>query len=399
MSAASRAASDDEATPGSLADLLASARERARALQRTGPTSTLAHADELRLAYRDIAGSLERALALLGPDTVPAAHTGAGVAAGDIVDLHRALTEVTEDHIIARLGRWEQVQAGVQRLMDLGPVSEIIDRGPTEAAGAVDLERVVLSRIEDGRLIAEAVHVDDDPEAAAAILAALRAEPATLEYPLIEVDMLRRRRPLLVEDPDSDPRGRPATGLVMGWRDYVTAPIVLESRVVGFFHGDRRLSERPVTALDRDALRLFADGFAQTFERAVLRRRLRTQRQEMRRVASWADARTSELNDRAISLLADREPAEADQQPSAPSSGPEIRELLTRREIDVLELMVTGETNATIAKRLVVSEGTIKFHVKNILRKMQAANRAEATSRYLRMKLHRPSLRGDGDAG
>jgi hypothetical protein len=34
----------------------------------------------------------------------------------------------------------------------------------------------------------------------------------------------------------------------------------------------------------------------------------------------------------------------------------------------------------------------VKFHVKNILRKLHASNRAEATSRYLRM-----SLRGGGD--
>jgi DNA-binding NarL/FixJ family response regulator len=55
--------------------------------------------------------------------------------------------------------------------------------------------------------------------------------------------------------------------------------------------------------------------------------------------------------------------------------------------------MVHGETNAAIARHLVVSEGTVKFHVKNILRKMHAANRAEATSRYLRMTLNHG---GDG---
>ena len=49
--------------------------------------------------------------------------------------------------------------------------------------------------------------------------------------------------------------------------------------------------------------------------------------------------------------------------------------------------MVRGETNADIARALVVSEGTVKFHVKNILRKLHAANRAEATSRYLRLTM------------
>jgi len=46
-------------------------------------------------------------------------------------------------------------------------------------------------------------------------------------------------------------------------------------------------------------------------------------------------------------------------------------------------------TNAEIARELVLSEGTVKFHVKNILRMMRAANRAEATSQYLRLTLNR----------
>ena len=53
----------------------------------------------------------------------------------------------------------------------------------------------------------------------------------------------------------------------------------------------------------------------------------------------------------------------------------------------MLEHLVKGETNAEIARTLVVSEGTVKFHVKNILRKLQASNRAEATSRYLRLTM------------
>jgi DNA-binding CsgD family transcriptional regulator len=169
----------------------------------------------------------------------------------------------------------------------------------------------------------------------------------------------------------------------------VAAPIVLETRVIGFFQADGpQLGE-----IERDALGYFADGFALVFERAILRRRLRIQRQEMRQVASWADARTSELSDRAVTLAFDREPSGDDDggRAAVGSGGGDsaLRDLLTRRELDVLELMVKGETNAGIARSLVVSEGTVKFHVKNILRKLHASNRAEATSRYLRLTLRR----------
>jgi DNA-binding NarL/FixJ family response regulator len=46
--------------------------------------------------------------------------------------------------------------------------------------------------------------------------------------------------------------------------------------------------------------------------------------------------------------------------------------------------MANGETNRRIGARLFVSEATVKSHVKHILRKLDAANRAEAVSRYVR---------------
>jgi DNA-binding NarL/FixJ family response regulator len=54
------------------------------------------------------------------------------------------------------------------------------------------------------------------------------------------------------------------------------------------------------------------------------------------------------------------------------------------REREVLECMAEGDTNARIARRLFVAEATVKAHVKHILRKLGAANRAAAVSRYLR---------------
>jgi DNA-binding NarL/FixJ family response regulator len=50
-----------------------------------------------------------------------------------------------------------------------------------------------------------------------------------------------------------------------------------------------------------------------------------------------------------------------------------------------MELLAHGETNRQIADRIVVSEGTVKSHVSQILRKMHAANRAEAVSKFIRL--------------
>jgi DNA-binding CsgD family transcriptional regulator len=223
---------------------------------------------------------------------------------------------------------------------------------------------------------------------AGADLLHLQASPVRLAYPLVEAEIVRRRRALLVESGDGDPQTRQANYEIMRWRGYVAAPIVVTGRVVGFFEGDRPAGPEPLSAIDREALDLFARRFAQIFERAALRRRLRIQQHEMRRVASWADSRTSELSDRAIDLASERSPTDGDTAPSSQATTDgALADLLTRREIDVLKLMVKGETNAGIARALVISEGTVKFHVKNVLRKMQASNRADASSRYLRLTL------------
>ena len=59
-------------------------------------------------------------------------------------------------------------------------------------------------------------------------------------------------------------------------------------------------------------------------------------------------------------------------------------EQMTRRERDVLELLGEGLSNRLIARRLGISEHTVKFHVASIYGKLHAATRAEAVRRAFR---------------
>jgi DNA-binding NarL/FixJ family response regulator len=52
---------------------------------------------------------------------------------------------------------------------------------------------------------------------------------------------------------------------------------------------------------------------------------------------------------------------------------------LTRREREILRLVADGHSNAQLAKMLWVTEQTIKFHLSNIYRKLDVANRTEAS--------------------
>lgn len=60
---------------------------------------------------------------------------------------------------------------------------------------------------------------------------------------------------------------------------------------------------------------------------------------------------------------------------------------LTKRELEVLALMVEGLNNPTISERLVISIGTTRSHVSNILSKLGVSNRAEAIAKALRNKI------------
>lgn len=62
---------------------------------------------------------------------------------------------------------------------------------------------------------------------------------------------------------------------------------------------------------------------------------------------------------------------------------------LTNRELEILECIVSGCSNAQIAEKLFVTVGTVKTHVRNILNKLGASDRTQAAVRALRSGLIR----------
>jgi len=78
---------------------------------------------------------------------------------------------------------------------------------------------------------------------------------------------------------------------------------------------------------------------------------------------------------RSVSLPLLRRPPEVGQ----------FSDTLSRRELQVLELMATGANNSEIAAQFVISEHTVKSHVKHILQKLPASNRTEAALRYIEL--------------
>lgn len=69
------------------------------------------------------------------------------------------------------------------------------------------------------------------------------------------------------------------------------------------------------------------------------------------------------------------------------SQGYSYETQLSLREMEVLECLAQGKTSSQIAADLFISENTVKTHVRHILEKLEAANRAEAVSRAIQLGL------------
>jgi LuxR family transcriptional regulator, regulator of acetate metabolism len=305
---------------------------------------------------------------------------------------HEAQMAALEEALAAPATAVERVLGAVEDLRAITVPAAMLAAAPEVLVRGSGLDRAVLSVVSEGVMTAEAVHVRGDDQASRALLEALRARPVRLEHPLVETEALRRRRATLVAD-TADARVDRPTAAVMGWPAYVVAPVAVRSTVVAVLHADR-VGGDAIELDTRDAgiLWTFAAGLAQAYESATLRRTLRHERRQMRRLLTWLDARSSELADATIAFVARDEvsslpqPEELDgavRLPERDRDGSAVLDaVLTRREVEILRLLAGGMTNRAIAAELVISGGTVKFHVNSILRKLHVANRAEAVARY-----------------
>ena len=73
--------------------------------------------------------------------------------------------------------------------------------------------------------------------------------------------------------------------------------------------------------------------------------------------------------------------------PTPETESPRLAEALTPREVEVLQLLAEGLPNKAIARRLDISDHTVKFHVNAILSKLGAQSRTDAVVRATRLGL------------
>jgi DNA-binding CsgD family transcriptional regulator len=367
----------------STADVLADARAALTAPTGERP-QRIVELDEALAAVGD-----ELRASLLDPGRRPPEALADGVER--LYEVCQLQADLRERALFERLDVLARIQESIAQLQEYEAPEELIDAAPRELCRSCGFTRALLSRVEGSRWIPEVIETVPgmDPEEARFAEYIASAE-ILLEHMLLETELVRRRMPALVTDPLNDPRT--FKDIVTRGRTvaYVAAPIMPAGRVIGFLHADRIGQDHPVSAEDRDNLWAFAEQFGLIYERAVLLERLHEQRTQLREAFTEAGGVVEELWKTEIEFArADRETPDVTRTAADLFRRSESRldTLLTRREREVLELMTSGATNSRIAEQLVLSEGTVKSHVKHVLRKLHASSRAEAVARYLRIEM------------
>ncbi|WP_354701118.1 hypothetical protein DSM112329_01424 [Paraconexibacter sp. AEG42_29] len=302
-----------------------------------------------------------------------------------LVELHERRDHAADAHMRDRLQVLARVHTALAHLRQMPSAEAMIAAAPRSVCEACGFDRAVLYRVRGKELLAEAFHVEGDPDSAARLLAFSREHPAGLVTQALETEMIRRRRPMAIQQVVGNPRVFAELAAAYDTRSYVAAPIMPEGRVIGFIHADHRLKPRQVDEFDRDALWAFAEGFGYAVERARLTDRLRAQGQELRRLLQRTEAVVAEYLDAEVELVSgSSEGASRTTAALVPEVDDTIAGGLSKRELEVLALVGGGASNAQIAARLVITEETAKSHVKRILRKLGASNRVEAATIWLR---------------
>jgi LuxR family transcriptional regulator, regulator of acetate metabolism len=284
-----------------------------------------------------------------------------------------------------RLDSLGRVRAALGRLRGVKSVDELLNRATTELCRSCGFDRAVMFRVDGSELVTESAYFRDGPDWAREFVELGRQVRPQLNELLIETEMIKHHRPVLVADPQNDPRSFKPLVQAVRTTSYVAAPIMPNGRVIGMLHADRYTSGEEVDEIDLETIWTFAEGFGYAVERMLLVERLEAETAHIREMANTATALIEELRTSDLELTPRRRQSKGWQQREPVPAPHGLAHVLTRRELQVIELMASGASNAEIADNLVISVGTVKSHVKHILRKLRAANRAEAVSRYFRL--------------
>jgi DNA-binding CsgD family transcriptional regulator len=275
--------------------------------------------------------------------------------------------------------------SGVTRLRACGDSAELDTHAAHVALDALGARRVGLSRVRDGVWSSwRTASVED----LGSLTAWSERGPIALEQLPIEQAVVSTGQTALTVAPT-----RSGLSAVRALRTCVVGPIVAENGVIGLLHVEFGNHEP-----DDDERRLvlsFGQTLGRVHEQLTTREQFGGQRsaaEDLQRAAQRATDINADVELSVAPLGVVRESRDEAQVPNTDRS----RTSLTARQRETLDLVLRGYTNAEIAERLIISVATVKSHVRAILHRVGAVNRAEAIARYVAQDHSRTDQSGRG---
>lgn len=297
--------------------------------------------------------------------------------------IHQDQSRLLNERVVRSVSSISEIREGITELAGKS-TTDLIESVPGSLCRDLDFERAMISSIHGSMWIPRQLDF------------AQRGDPDDLEFeryvnsvqiPLLsaplETEIVRNRAASMSRDPEDDKRTFKQLVEVSRSSGYVAAPIVSRGHAIGIIHADRPAGKGVVAHEDLETLSAFSECLSLLFESAILAERLRDSADSFEREFSEITARLSDLSLNSYDPFRDAGSPPAGVSAVVGSAHPAA--FLTAREREVLQHMGTGSTNAQIARALVISEETVKSHVKQISKKLGTSTRSAAVAKFAQL--------------
>ena len=298
-----------------------------------------------------------------------------------LISILRVRCELLDHDLSRRVKCLTEIRNALGDLRGLSP-REMISAAPVVLSREFGFARTMISTVRGSVWLPQHLYIEDeksDPYSRPFLEYVHGAHIQLADAPL-ETELIRKRCGAFVPSPSEDKRTFKEIVNVSGCRGYIAAPITVGGRAIGMLHADTPEPDGLVTMDHLDQLEAFAECLALAFESAVLEEKAAQQHVEVENLCANVDELLRRSARPALWSLSGAAPGQRHDahyhrdQPVVPS--------LTAREREIMSYVATGATNGQIARCLVISEGTVKSHLKHIARKLKTSSRAAAVAVY-----------------
>jgi DNA-binding CsgD family transcriptional regulator len=333
-------------------------------------------AGALECQLDDLQQRLEQRMALSAEPADDSAAT-----AELLISILRVRCELLDHDLCRRVKCLTEIRNALGDLRGLSP-REMISAAPVVLSREFGFARTMISTVRGSVWLPQHLYIEDelaDPYSRPFLEYVHGAHIQLADAPL-ETELIRKRCGAFVPSPSEDKRTFKEIVNVSGCRGYIAAPITVGGRAIGMLHADSPEPDGLVTMDHLDQLEAFAECLAVAFESAVLEEKAAQQHVEVENLCANVDELLRQSARPALWSLSGAAPGQRHEahyhrdQPGVPS--------LTAREREIMSYVATGATNGQIARCLVISEGTVKSHLKHIARKLKTSSRAAAVAVY-----------------